>query len=678
MQKYKGNLQLVGKNYSQFVVCRPNPNNTIFKNDEITFIRNQQNLLQRHSARQNDGAADENGDDILNELQREWYVTTTSERINKNKSNYIKYRHCERFRELWIWGNLYVSNNPTIQIDRQRWIYQLESENNLLSENNNHTTHSNSNNNNNNNKNEVDGDMTVMITDIIPNYSTSSSDTNNNNIPNSKNDPYKQSIPYGFLRVWDGTGYPKSAVDPVTYKPIHHQELSTVLLQNMFHVVSKINSLADKNNNNQQIIETAPEYFCGQIVNVIIWEHRHWKLVIGNDNTDANTNNDTSSFKIKIGQFIRMRNIHHTIYADKLSGITIHNRSSLIPVPDTTYEVRQILLKHAQLIQEHTTGQLHPTVDNRLKCNPNSAVSTIQQLAANHKKEFHISTTRNNPSRNEEGKEESNTDIQEQQPQQHLESRHPNNLNNSQQGQHNNNNNGDDDQDCFELIQRTRIRLEAEESNIRKRRRRRNQHQHCDSNENNLDSDQRLFCTLDICFGERRNKTEFPVIFKVQHISPYPKTVFSSKLLSSNNNNNNRVETPIHHDQLTNLYIPNLQWTSSSSALADLPSQQQQQQKQQSMFLYLFQITICDDTADLTNVIVSNQVAEQYLFHNISAQELHTATLDASSSSSISTLQTVKKVYQQIFDRLWCGTIKLEYLDFIKVYTLQSCYIIDE
>jgi len=80
-----------------------------------------------------------------------------------------------------------------------------------------------------------------------------------------------------------------------------------------------------------------PKAVCGRVVNVAVWEDPSWDLV------DAS---------VRIGAFIRLRNVEDRTMASGFRCLMAYNRSSLTPLPDKTFEIRTLLKEHQMRIRQ--------------------------------------------------------------------------------------------------------------------------------------------------------------------------------------------------------------------------------------------------------------------------------------------------------------------------------------
>jgi len=154
IQNYNGDLQLCARHFSSIVVAHPKQPLQI--------------LEKSRSHSQNEAR----------EFFSDWDFITVSKYFSFDPL------HGKRFQELWTWGQHRLSIYPTsFDQDQHCTISQLETNCVILEAEKAAGLEKNR-----NPHVEVAGDMTVMITDIVPMIDT------------------LQHLPKGYLRVWDGTG----------------------------------------------------------------------------------------------------------------------------------------------------------------------------------------------------------------------------------------------------------------------------------------------------------------------------------------------------------------------------------------------------------------------------------------------------------------------------------------
>jgi Telomeric single stranded DNA binding POT1/CDC13 len=159
------------------------------------------------------------------------------------------------------------------------------------------------------------GDLTVMVASILP-------------IPSEQ---LSGVTPRGFLRVWDGTGVPKSDSLPIdteqARESVRHGDPPSVCLIKISEIIAKLQDL--RNNPDLQ----PPKALSGRVANVAIWEKQHWDLI--------------NEGIVSVGSFIRLRNVQDSLFKDKMFRcLHVHEKSSFTPLPNFTYEVLHMLEEH--------------------------------------------------------------------------------------------------------------------------------------------------------------------------------------------------------------------------------------------------------------------------------------------------------------------------------------------
>eukprot|EP00586_Coscinodiscus_wailesii_P019780 CAMPEP_0172514176 /NCGR_PEP_ID=MMETSP1066-20121228/257955_1 /TAXON_ID=671091 /ORGANISM="Coscinodiscus wailesii, Strain CCMP2513" /LENGTH=418 /DNA_ID=CAMNT_0013294729 /DNA_START=205 /DNA_END=1461 /DNA_ORIENTATION=- len=248
---------------------------------------------------------------------------------------------------------------------------------------------------------EVSGDVTVCITGI----------ESMEEERNGRND-----LPYGFLRVWDGTGPNIVDLHPVTHTTISCHDPSLEVLQSIAAIVNKLSNnntsnigLSSPSTSSSSPLEPRmepPQSLRGRVVNVAIFEENMWSFVTGNTSkTQLSQQEDYGmqtpalraelSSALRVGQFVRFRNvndgylrsriipqnhINHGILRSEdknhqLHCLIVHDKSWITPLPNDTYEISKLLHEHqsrslqdpnnnsqsAVLPHPNTRGSITPT-----------------------------------------------------------------------------------------------------------------------------------------------------------------------------------------------------------------------------------------------------------------------------------------------------------------------------
>jgi hypothetical protein len=210
----------------------------------------------------------------------------------------------KKFMNLWEWGQQRLSNFPTMKSSVCFKLSDVKKQ---------HSDHSELYNDEN-----PRGDLTVMVTSIIPRQSEISDH------------------PMGFLRVWDGTGIPSS--DPLfNFNP---EALESVAdgdppVQALIKLSNLVKQIQACDSNEKPLRE--PYAVTGRVVNVAIWETSHWELV---------------KEVLHIGSFIRLRNVQdNKMPESSLRCLMVHSKSYMTPLPDMTFEVVQLIRNHNERLE---------------------------------------------------------------------------------------------------------------------------------------------------------------------------------------------------------------------------------------------------------------------------------------------------------------------------------------
>ena len=174
LQEWNDDIQLIGLQYSSFVVVRRKQPINSFQLSEINHNTIMNNIGNHEKKSHCEYLHD------YDPLPEEDWISFSTAKKSSSSFNFAHRHHC---RELWLWGLLRLSMFDTTSHSVQKLTIAklettaviLENESAALIQNQNPHT-------------EVNGDLTVMITNII---------TNDDGLPHT---------PMGFLRVWDGTG----------------------------------------------------------------------------------------------------------------------------------------------------------------------------------------------------------------------------------------------------------------------------------------------------------------------------------------------------------------------------------------------------------------------------------------------------------------------------------------
>lgn len=179
--------------------------------------------------------------------------TTPTFLLNGNEVE-LQLDELQRFRDLWDWGQKRIA---TQVISKPLNSFKLSETASI----------------------EEAGDCTAMICGIFETSLLSNSQ-----------------MPKGFLRIWDGTGAPRS--DPLPEKSptalagIEHGDPPSEALVALHSTVELLNTSPYKRETAKFLSDILS--VCGRVVNVAVWETPHWDFVKSN---------------FKIGDFIRFRNV---------------------------------------------------------------------------------------------------------------------------------------------------------------------------------------------------------------------------------------------------------------------------------------------------------------------------------------------------------------------------------
>lgn len=178
----------------------------------------------------------------------------------------------------------------------------------------------------------VKGDLTCLVTAVI----------------GVAKDKRIAGQPFGFLRVWDGTGAPKSDPLPLDSQAAHHA-LSTG--DPGVDCMNAIKAVVD----NLPKCPTPPS-LCGRVVNVAVWEAAHWEYI---------NNGWMAGPAVVAGDWIRIRNVWDgSMGGDNLPIRMLHmgDRAGMTPLNDSVFEVKELVIAH------------NKRVSGKDKFNPNSCV----------------------------------------------------------------------------------------------------------------------------------------------------------------------------------------------------------------------------------------------------------------------------------------------------------------
>ena len=174
----------------------------------------------------------------------------------------------------------------------------------------------------------VSGDLTCLVCSVIKNA-----------------DVGDGSAPYGFLRVWDGTGPSKS--DPLPLESLPARD--AVARGDPGHEAMKAVYEANKGRGRPN-----PPSLAGRVVNVAVWEAPHWEYV---------TSGWMGNSSVGPGSWVRLRNVWDGDVvagpqsgtqpdADKQRMLMMHGKTALTPLPGYSREVADLLEEHTKRVKE--------------------------------------------------------------------------------------------------------------------------------------------------------------------------------------------------------------------------------------------------------------------------------------------------------------------------------------
>ncbi len=173
---------------------------------------------------------------------------------------------------------------------------------------------------------EVEGDLCVMVTAIIP-------------MPEELRQPTN---PSGFLRVWDGTGPPISdpwPIDnPAGFQAAQKGDPPQACLIRIAQISQKLREIHSNPDLNP------PKALCGRVATVAIWEKENWQLI--------------QEWAIVVGSFVRIRNVKdQKLFKGDFRCLHVHGKSSFTPIRDYVYEVTHLLEQHTnRLLRKEMTN----------------------------------------------------------------------------------------------------------------------------------------------------------------------------------------------------------------------------------------------------------------------------------------------------------------------------------
>jgi len=217
-----------------------------------------------------------------------------------------------RMRDLWRWGRKRFSEHPTLHAKDRFVIADMgpsdDGERAMAGVPIERTINN--------------GDLIAMVTAIIPQPPEQVSDR----------------TPRAFLRLWDGTGRPES--DPIPVNGLIARQATQDPPASVLTAINKIVPTLTKvgSEDEDEDIENfdPPKCLCGRVVNVAIWEAAQWERIRSNESG------------IRVGKFVRLKNVNDGRLgtANPKRCLMVHQKTSIVPIPDQTFEVNSILRAH--------------------------------------------------------------------------------------------------------------------------------------------------------------------------------------------------------------------------------------------------------------------------------------------------------------------------------------------
>lgn len=172
-------------------------------------------------------------------------------------------------------------------------------------------------------------DLTVMVCSVTE-------------YPTEDQDMYS---PRGVIRIWDGTGPPRSEAFITESSMIIDSEPNLLCIESIVDTCRMMRerkegySLPSENEEFISVAQLDPKCLCGMVVNLEIWENPQWQLVK----------------EAPPGTFVRLRQIGISTCKknQQLKVLRTFPSSCIIYVPNSTYEVKKLILSHQLRIKNN-------------------------------------------------------------------------------------------------------------------------------------------------------------------------------------------------------------------------------------------------------------------------------------------------------------------------------------
>jgi len=233
--------------------------------------------------------------------------------------------HGAKFRTLWLWAQKRLQSAPSVVSELKLSIDSISEDVSAPSGTDHDTKF---------------GDITCMVTAMIPTPADQISDIS----------------PRGFLRIWDGTGPPKSDPLPINSlfasDAVSNGDPPAACVQKIERIISEMDNDGDDDDSDL----SAPPALCGRVINVAVWENAHWLYLtsgwMGTNFADLGEERRIEQ-AVSVGDWIRLRNVSDGVLGKAQGGIRalhLREKSGLTILPSSIYEVGSILRNHAERV----------------------------------------------------------------------------------------------------------------------------------------------------------------------------------------------------------------------------------------------------------------------------------------------------------------------------------------